>query len=95
MNKYEILKGKLEIINSYIDKMDIEDGSTNNYLQNYRNYIEKLIIAIDKKTMRSSNGALLGLIRGISDYDELCSDEQLWNMVMDADNYYSNECKEW
>ena len=29
----------------------------------------------------------------ISDYDELCSDDTFWQLVIDADNYYSNECQ--
>ena len=35
----------------------------------------------------------MGLIRGVSDYDELCADDTLWQLVTDADNYYCNECQ--
>ena len=59
----------------------------------YRIYVDKLICAVQEKTISNSDGAVLGLIRGISSYDEICADKILWNLVTDADNYYSDECK--
>ena len=41
----------------------------------------------------NSNGAVMGLIRGVSDYDELCADDTFWQLVTEADNYYCNECQ--
>ena len=93
MNKYEILESKLEKICTHIDKMNLDDEASKRYLSQYKEYVNKLIYAVQKKTIRNSDGAVLGLIRGISDYDELCADNILWNLVTDADNYYSNECK--
>ena len=75
MNKYDILEGKLKAINEYIDTMCLESNVTIEYLKQYKEYINKLIIAIQNRTIRNSNGALMGLIRGISDYDELCADD--------------------
>ena len=95
MNKYQMLKEKLQKINTYLNTLEINDETTKNYLKCYKEYISKLIVAIDKKTIQPSNGALLGLVRGISDYDELCSDEELWKLVQEADNYYCSECKMW
>ncbi len=95
MNKYQRLKEKLKKIEVYLKSLEIKDEATKNYINYYEEYISKLIVAIDKKTIQPSNGALLGLIRGISDFDELCSDEKLWKLVQEADNYYSNECKVW
>ncbi len=93
MNKYEILQNKLIEISKYIDTMQIENETTIHYLKQYKEYVEKLIIAVKERTLRDSNGAVMGLIRGISDYDEICADEVFWKLVTDADNYYCNECK--
>lgn len=93
MSKYEILENKLTKINMHIDEMNLKDEASLKYLSQYKEYVEKLISAVKNKTIRKSDGAVLGLIRGISDYDEICADEILWNLVTDADNYYSKECK--
>lgn len=93
MNKYETLEKKLIAITTYIDTMYLESMDTMEYLKQYKEYVNELLSAIKNRTIRDSNGAVLGLIRGISDYDELCNDNILWNLVTDADNYYSNECQ--
>ena len=62
-------------------------------MRQYKDYVDKLIVSVQNKTIRNSDGAVLGLVRGISDYDEICADNILWNLVTEADNYYSNECK--
>ena len=92
MNKYDILEGKLTAINAYIDTMCLESNATMEYLKQYKEYVNELIIAIQNRTIRNSNGAVMGLIRGVSDYDELCADDTFWQLVTDADNYYCNEC---
>lgn len=93
MNKYEILENKLIKISKHINEMQIENEAAMDYLKQYKEYVDRLIIAVQKRTIRNSNGAVLGLIKGISDYDEICADDVLWNLVTDADNYYCNECK--
>ena len=93
MNKYDILEGKLKAINEYIDTMCLESNVTIEYLKQYKEYINKLIIAIQNRTIRNSNGALMGLIRGISDYDELCADDVFLKLVKYSYNYYCKECQ--
>lgn len=93
MDKYEILENKLLKISKYINVMQLRNETSINYLKQYKEYVNKLIVAVQKRTIRNSDGALLGLIRGISDYDEICADDVFWNLVTDADNYYCNECK--
>jgi len=93
MNKYDILEGKLTAINAYIDTMCLESNATMEHLKQYKEYVNELIIAIQNRTIRNSNGAVMGLIRGVSDYDELCADDTFWQLVTDADNYYCNECQ--
>ncbi len=94
MNKYEILENKLIKISKHINEIQLENEAAMNYLKQYKEYVDRLIIAVQKRTIRNSNGAVLGLIKGISDYDEICADDVLWNLVTDADNYYCNECKQ-
>ncbi len=93
MNRYDILERKLTAINVYIDAMYLKNNATMEYLKQYKEYVNKLIIAIQNRTIRNSNGAVLGLIRGISDYDELCADDAFWQLATDADNYYRSECQ--
>lgn len=93
MTKYEMLENKLAKINMYIDEMNLKDEASIKYLRQYKDYVDKLIVSVQNKTIRNSDGAVLGLVRGISDYDEICADNILWNLVTEADNYYSNECK--
>ena len=88
-----MLEGKLTAISTYMDSMYLESNAAREYLKQYKEYVNKLIIAIQNRTIRNSNGAVLGLIRGISDYDELCADDIFWKLVTDADNYYCNECQ--
>lgn len=93
MSKYEILENKLIQISKYIDTMKLGNQITMNYLEKYKQYVDDLIIAVQERTIRNSNGAVMGLTRGISDYDEICADNVLWDLVTEADNYYCNECK--
>ena len=62
MNKYDILEGKLTAINAYIDTMCLESNATMEYLKQYKEYVNELIIAIQNRTIRNSNGAVMGLI---------------------------------
>lgn len=44
MNKYEILEGKLTAINAYIDTMCLESNATMEYLKQYKEYVNELIM---------------------------------------------------
>ncbi len=92
MDKYELLEKKLIKISECIDDIKLENKISMEYLVQYKEYVERLIHASHEKVIRNSDGALLGLIRGISDYDDICSCDELWNLVADADNFYSKEC---
>ena len=61
MNKYDILEGKLTAINAYIDTMCLESNATMEYLKQYKEYVNELIIAIQNRTIRNSNGAVMGV----------------------------------
>ena len=73
--------------------MNINDEVAKKYLMHYKDYVNQLIKAVHNRTISNSDGAGLGLIRGISDYDVLCLDTKLWDFAVDADNFYSVECK--
>ncbi len=92
-NKYEILEKKLLELKECITSIEIQSEVSKKYLQQYSEYIDKLIMATIQKQIRSSNGALLGLTKGLSDYDELCSNKKLWDSAQQVDIFYSTECK--
>ena len=52
-------------------------------------YIAKYV---RERDIEDSHGALMGLIRGLSDWDELCADKELRQLAHDADMYYKKEC---
>lgn len=93
MNKYEILTDKLERLSRHIDSMNVHGEATSKQLVRLKNYVDELISDVKNKTIRNSDGARLGLMQGISDYYELEGDEVLWDLVLDADLYYANECR--
>jgi len=67
MNKYRVLENKLKKISSHIDEINIKDEVTIKYLMHYKDYVNQLIEAVHNKTISNSDGALLGLIGGISE----------------------------
>ena len=98
MDKYEILKNKLNNIIMHIDYMlenvEFQYESSKEYLLKYKEFVEYRIEEVNNRTIPKSRGVkVLGLIRGLSDHDELCNNDKLWKMVGDADIYYKNECK--
>lgn len=47
MNKYEILENKLIKISKYINTMQLENDASMTYLKKYKEYVDKLIIAMN------------------------------------------------
>jgi hypothetical protein len=92
VDKYKILQEKLKKLQECIAQMKVSDEATKRYLAEFEDYVNKLIAASCERKLHNSHGALLGLTRGISDYDELCANDELWECVRDADSYYSIEC---
>ena len=92
MDKYDQLEKKLCTIKEYLRVVEVNGNATKSYIVNYERYVDSLIKLVHNRKICNSNGALLGLTRGISDYEELCSCERLWEAVQDADNYYSRVC---
>ena len=92
MSKYEILEKKLNDVKKSIGKIETSRETTSKYLVEFENYVDMLILDSHERKIRNSNGAVLGLTRGISDYDELCANEDLWEAVQNADKFYATEC---
>lgn len=92
MDKYESLERKLRAIKKCLGELNIYDDATKLYVVNYGRYVDDLIELVHNREIHNSNGALLGLGRGLSDYDELCSHDALLEAAYEADNYYSKVC---
>lgn len=92
MDKYETLKKKLNNILEYMDNIKMDNNGIRECLLEYRESVLERIKSINNKTIRDSNGALFGLVREISDFDEICKDIQFLKMLADADRYYRDEC---
>lgn len=92
MDKYKILKEKLNDIIKHINNMTIEDEETREYLKKYETNIREIANSTVHRTIRNSHGAVFGLLMGVSDYEEICKDIQLLKMLADADKYYSEDC---
>lgn len=92
MNKYEALEEKLNNVKKNIGKMEVSGETTRKYLRQFEKYVDELIVASREKSLRDSHGALLGLMKGITDYDELRNNDDLWRAVYEADTFFSTEC---
>ena len=62
------------------------------YLTRYKKRVDAIAKYVRERDIEDSHGALMGLIRGLSDYDELCADGDLVDLAHDADVYYKKEC---
>ena len=86
MNKYEKLKRKIEKIDERLDNIVLHNENANEYKKRYKKYIGEILEAIDKQMIPQSNGALLGLMRGISDYEEFLEYYCGWRYVIKERN---------
>ena len=95
MDKYNNLYEKLEKLKKEVDSAiaQIEDEYVKDYLKKYENNIIRLMDMTNSKSIKASNGGLLGVLRAISEYDDLSAIDLLYNAAYDVENYYSYECK--
>ncbi|BCN32371.1 hypothetical protein [Anaeromicropila herbilytica] len=95
MNKYNILDHKLELLLVEVDKLLVEyqDDYIKEYLEKYKNHINRIHGMIVNKTLENSKQGLLGIQRAISESDTLCSNEKLYQLACDVERYYAEECK--
>lgn len=92
MDKYEMLAEKLEKISRHIEEMDVKGEKAAEYLTRYKKRVDAIAKYVRERDIEDSHGALMGLIRGLSDWDELCADKELRQLAHDADMYYKKEC---
>ena len=52
MTKYEILENKLAKINIHIDEMNLNDEVSIKYMIQYKDYVDKLIVSVQKKNKK-------------------------------------------
>lgn len=50
---------------------------------------------IQDETLPASKGGLIGIIRGISEYDSLASIKALYEAAYNVDLFYGRKCIEW
>lgn len=95
MDKYNNLYDKLKRLKKEIDLAvaQVEDDYTKDYLKKYQKNIIRLMDMTKSKSIKASNGGLIGVLRAISEYDDLSAIDSLYNAAYDVENYYSNECK--
>ncbi len=93
MSKYGILENKL---NTYYEKLnDILENNEmlRKQLDPYIGFLQRISDSLKNKTLAASKGRKLGVSRGISDYDLLSNDDDLWKLAKDIDDYYAEEFK--
>lgn len=95
MDKYINLYNKLKRLKKEVDLAvaQVEDDYTKDYLKKYQKNIIRLMDMTKSKSIMASNGGLIGVLRAISEYDDLSAIDSLYNAAYDVENYYSNECK--
>ncbi len=96
MDKYKVLYEKLNILKEETELaiLKINNDNMQEYLNIYKKNVLRLMILTNNKTIGDSEGALLGVFRAISEYDDLAAIDSLYNSAYDVENYYSNECKQ-
>lgn len=77
------------MVKNCLGELVVYVDATKSSVVNYERYVDDLIELVHNKKIRNSNGALLGLGRDLSDYDELRSHDERLKVAYEADNYYS------
>ncbi len=94
--KKEILKKKLDkFLNELKNTSKYADDYTKIHLCLLEKIINEYIRKIEKDELKTSGGGTLGLRRALLEYDNLANNKMLYNLAMEVDSYYSNECNEW
>lgn len=66
MDKYASLERKLSEIKKHLGELVVYGDATKSYVANYERYVDDLIELVHNRKIQNSNGALLGLGRGLS-----------------------------
>lgn len=84
-----MLAKKLEKALSILSSIDPMTTREEEFLVKYKEYIIAAKKKADNRTLSPSNGALMGLLRWLSDYSYFDQNEALWSSLEDIENYYS------
>lgn len=95
MDKYNALYEKLNALKMETETAisQIDNDEVREYLNKYKENIVRLMNLTNNKSIPDSKGGLLGVLRGISEFDDLAAIDSLYNSAYAAENFYSNECK--
>lgn len=88
MDKYTELAEKLSRAIDIINSIKPKSNETEEFLIKYKEYIRKIKEGTDNKNLKPSNGALMGLLRWLSDFSELEDCGELWNIINEIEDYY-------
>ena len=92
MDKYKVLEKKILYLKECVDNASPSNDRTKQYLVRYAQILNETLLSIRDKTISDSNGSMLGMGKGLSDWDELCSNHELVKAAYDVDEYYRYEC---
>jgi len=88
MDKYDQLALKLEKALQVLDALESSDHATIQFLNSYREYIEGIRRKAINKDIPTTGGALIGLLRWLSDYDELADNDELWRQISEIEKFH-------
>lgn len=88
MDKYDELSEMLNRAIKVINNIKPKTNQTEEFLIKFKDYISKINENTEKKSLRPSNGALMGLLRWLSDFSELEECDDLWDVINEIEDYY-------
>lgn len=88
MDKYDQLALKLEKALNVLDALKSSNHATNEFLNSYREYTKAIRIKAINKELPATDGALMGLLRWLSDYDELADNDELWREISEIEKFH-------
>lgn len=88
MDKYELLAERLEKALLTLGFIKPANKREEEFLMKYRNYVAVAKEKTLNKSIPPSNGAMMGLLRWLSDYSGLEKNNDLWNIIDEIEDYY-------
>jgi len=88
MDKYNELSEKLSRAIKVINNIKPKSNQTEEFLSKFKEYIRGIKENTENKSLMPSNGALMGLLRWLSDFSELEECDDLWNIINEIEDYY-------
>ena len=93
MDRYKEFEKRLVKLKRIANEVKTSSRLAGIFMEKYKSNIDELLRLTRKRMIPDSQGAGCGLFKGLSDYGELESNKALFQAALEADRYYSNECK--